>query len=120
MHELATTREILEIVLRHAGRHDVRKVERIFLEIGELSDLEQEWIQRYFDRISRGTVAEAAKIEVEIRPCSFACGDCGTVFPARLPGGSSAAEELSCPHCGSAAVRMISGDEYRVTHMEAM
>jgi hydrogenase nickel incorporation protein HypA/HybF len=116
MHELATTQEILKIVLRHAGTHGISRVERIYLELGELSDLQQEWIQRYFDRISRGTVAAGAKIVVELRPSSFACSACTTIFPAKL----SAAGELRCPHCGGTAVRMVSGDEYRVKSMEAM
>lgn len=46
--------EILEIVLRYARRHRVTQVSKVLLEIGELSDLEQEWIQHYFDAISSG------------------------------------------------------------------
>jgi len=115
MHELAVTREIFNIVLRHAEAHGVVKVERIFLRIGELSGFEAQWIQHYFDSLSRGSVAEAAKIEVEISPLTFRCEDCTARFSADL--GSQ--EGLICPACGGGRVRMEGGDDYTITHMEA-
>lgn len=115
MHELAVTHEILEIVLRYARRNRVSRVHRITLEIGELSDLEQPWIQRYFDAISRGSLAEGAVIEVETPPCRFHCDACGNEFVMSL----SADEPVLCAGCGSKEVRMISGAEYKVKSMEA-
>ena len=49
MHELQVTESILDIVLRHAEANQVNKILSIQLKVGELSDLEDEWIQRYFD-----------------------------------------------------------------------
>src|SRR5208337_2714811 len=49
MHELPVTESILKIVLQHAPADSVSKIVRIFLDVGELSDLEDEWIQHYFD-----------------------------------------------------------------------
>lgn len=115
MHELAVTHEILEIVLRHARQNRVSRVHRIVLEIGELSDLEQLWIQRYFDSISRGSAAEGAEIDIEKVPCRFRCSPCGEEFTAGL----SADEPLLCPACGSQVVEMVSGSEYKVKSMEA-
>lgn len=115
MHELAVTHEILEIVLKYARRNRVSRVHRITLEIGELSDLEQSWIQRYFDAISRGSPAEGAIIEVETPPCRFRCDVCSNEFVMRL----SVDEQVLCSDCGSKDVQMISGDEYKVKSMEA-
>ena len=61
MHELPITESILKIVLKHAETNSVRKVMSINLQIGKLSDLEDEWIQRYFDYLSKGTVARRGK-----------------------------------------------------------
>jgi len=115
MHELGITHEILEIVLRYARRHRVTQVSKVLLEIGELSDLEQEWIQHYFDAISRGSVAEGAIIEVKKLPCRFFCRQCGNEFVTTLTND----EPLVCYGCGSEAVEMISGSEYTVKSMEA-
>ena len=64
MHELQITERILDVVLKHAAGQDVSKVVRIHLRIGALSDLEDEWIQHYFDYLSRGTVAENAQLAI--------------------------------------------------------
>ena len=50
MHELPVTEKILDIIVAHAERNNVQKVVTINLNIGELSDLEDEWIQNYFER----------------------------------------------------------------------
>ena len=65
MHELPITESILRVVLKHAETNKVRRVVTIHLQIGKLSDLEDEWIQRYFDYLSKGTLAEGAKLKIE-------------------------------------------------------
>ncbi|MCK5339904.1 MAG: hydrogenase maturation nickel metallochaperone HypA, partial [Desulfobulbaceae bacterium] len=44
MHELQVTERILDIVLRHAQANGANKIISIQLKIGELSDLENEWV----------------------------------------------------------------------------
>ena len=116
MHELPVTESILRIVLDHAGRNGVRRVKRVHLRIGELSGLETPWIQRYFDRLSAGTIADGARIEVESVPVRLRCSDCGTVFGAdvRAPG------SIPCPDCGATRVRIVSGEEYLVDSIEGV
>lgn len=116
MHELSVTKDILNIVLKHARRHSVAEIRKIELEIGALSDLEQEWIQRYFTSLAAGSVAAHARIVVKKIPCRFTCGSCGSVFPADL----SADDTPVCPQCGSAEIHMTSGMEYTVKSMEAV
>ena len=65
MHELQVTERILDVVLKHAAGHDVSKIVVIHLRIGELSDLEDEWLQRYFDYLSKDTMAENARLAIE-------------------------------------------------------
>lgn len=62
MHELPVTEDILKIVLSYARRHGVTEVKKVSLEIGALSDLEEEWIQRYFRKPAAGSVAADARI----------------------------------------------------------
>ncbi len=85
MHELAVTESLLQVVLRHAGEGGAGKVVSVSVRVGELSDLVNEWMQRYFDYLSRGTIAEGALIRIERIPATFRCGGCGDVFPGRSP-----------------------------------
>ena len=115
MHELPVTRSILGIVLRHAGAQDVKKVLAIDLAIGALSDLEPEWLQSYFDHLSKGTVAEGAKLRVHRSPLTFLCEPCGREYTVTR-------EELdtaSCPTCGSRDSSIVGGTAYTVESMEA-
>jgi hydrogenase nickel incorporation protein HypA/HybF len=115
MHELPITNSIFQIVLKHARANNVEKVISVNLEIGALSDLQDEWIQRYFDRLSRGTVVEGAKLKTNRVPAVFRCNCCQERFGVR----SLLEEDLSCRQCNSRDVTLISGREYRVQSMEA-
>lgn len=115
MHELPVTKSILGIVLRHAESNLVEKVLAVNLSIGALSDLEEEWLQRYFDSLSRGTVAEGARLRVRRSRLTFFCRECSLEFKV-------AREDLDdtlCPECGRAEITLISGTAYRVESMEA-
>lgn len=114
MHELPVTRSILGIVLRHAEANGVQRVMAIDLSIGALSDLEAEWIQSYFDHLSRGTPAEGATLRVKRSPLTFRCEPCAAEFTATR-------EELAsarCPGCRSRDVSVIAGTGYTVESME--
>jgi hydrogenase nickel incorporation protein HypA/HybF len=115
MHELPVTRSILGIVLRHAETQGVLRVRAINLAIGALSDLEAEWLQSYFDALSRGTVAEGAELRVHRSPLTFRCEPCSSEYTATR-------EELDtvvCPQCGSHDAELLGGTGYTVESMEA-
>ncbi len=116
MHELPVTESILKIVLKHARSNGVRKVKTICLRIGRLSDLEDEWIQKYFDYLSRGTVAEGARIAIERTPIVLECSGCLAPFQWERP----QLDDAVCPKCGSTGFRLLSGREYTIKEMEAL
>jgi hydrogenase nickel incorporation protein HypA/HybF len=114
MHELPITESILKIVLRHAKMNNVRKVVAIHLEVGKLSDLEDDWIQRYFDYLSKGTVAEGAKLRIERTPVVVRCDACSTSYEAEI----ARMGDLLCPACGGKGGTLLSGREYSIKEME--
>ena len=65
MHELGVTRSIVDVVLRNAQAQQAKQVLSVSLVIGEMRNLEEEWVQRYFDRCAKGTLAEGAKIKIQ-------------------------------------------------------
>jgi hydrogenase nickel incorporation protein HypA/HybF len=114
MHELHVTKSIFQIVLKHAIKGNVNCVHSVNLEIGALSDLQGEWIQRYFDRLSRGTVVEGAKLQIKRVPAVFECNRCHQLFEID----SLLEKNLSCPLCQNREVKLVSGREYHVKNME--
>jgi hydrogenase nickel incorporation protein HypA/HybF len=114
MHELQITERILNIVLRHAAGHDISRVVRIHLRIGELSDLQDEWIQHYFDYLSRGTLAENAQLAITRAPITVRCDACARSFEVKRDDVGSAA----CPECGEQRLALVSGREYVIENME--
>ena len=96
MHELQITNDILTAVLKHADRHRVRRVVRIHLTVGELNDLQGEWMQEYFDHLSEGTTASGAVLVVERVPAGFLCHSCDAEFDMDL----KSVARVACPECG--------------------
>lgn len=116
MHELAVTRSIHAIVVRHARQARAERVRVVHLEIGALSDLEAVWLQRYFDRLGRGTVTEGATLAIHHVPAVFRCDRCGGRFEVdSLPGA-----DLTCRDCLNGAVTLMSGRTYLVRSMEVL
>ena len=116
MHELPVTERILDIVLKHAERNEVARVVSITLTVGELSDLENEWIQHYFDYLSKDTIAAGAKLLIERAPVVVRCNNCGWSQAIK----KEALGEISCPECGGTKeFSLVSGREYYIKEMEA-
>ena len=116
MHELPVTEKILAVALRHAEGKGVTRIVRIHLRVGELSELEPEWLQRYFDHLSRGTLAENARLVIETAPIRLRCGSCGHAFEIS----KDALEAIACPACGDRSCTLVSGREYFVKNMEVV
>jgi hydrogenase nickel incorporation protein HypA/HybF len=116
MHELQVTHRILDIVLRHGQANGVNKVVSIQLKIGELSDLENEWIQKYFDHISKGTLAENATLKIERTPVVMKCNDCAHSFNVNI----RQIKDIQCPECAHKKCTLISGSEYNIKNIEVI
>jgi hydrogenase nickel incorporation protein HypA/HybF len=116
MHELPVMKSVLDICLRHAARNNAKKIISVKLKVGELSDLQDNWMQRYFDHLSKGTPAEEARLLIERMPLIMHCSLCSDSFPVNL----REDEDIRCPRCGSEELTYVSGREYRVESMEVV
>jgi len=111
MHELGITESILQIALSQAEKQDAKKIVKINLRIGELSEVVEDCVRFYFDLISKGTIAEGASIDVENMPVRVRCSQCKGIFEA---------PDLifMCPQCQVLSAEIISGKELDVTSIE--
>lgn len=116
MHELPVISSILKIVEKHAADHQVKKVVAIHLQVGELSDLEDKWMQQYFDSLSKNSIARGAKLKIERIPVIMRCNNCGMSFSISVSDDSPSA----CPGCQSEKQTLVSGREYYIKHLEAI
>ncbi|MBU1196721.1 MAG: hydrogenase maturation nickel metallochaperone HypA [Proteobacteria bacterium] len=116
MHELPVIDSILKIVLRHAVENNVSRVVAIHLQVGEMSDLEDIWMQQYFDHLSKGGIADGAVLKIERTPVVLKCSDCGMSYAVNIKETPS----YECPGCGSDKNTMVSGREYFIKHLEAI
>jgi len=115
MHELSVTQSILEIALDYATRNQATKIMEIHLQIGEISDFDDEWIQRYFDFVSKGTIAEGATLRIGRVPAQVQCDQCSFIFPL-----DKSTWNTHCPSCQSKKTSLISGREFRVESLEVL
>lgn len=116
MHELAVTEGMLKVVLKHAGINGAQQVMGITLRIGEMSDIEEEWLQKYFDYLSRGTIAEGARIRVLKSPAVFQCEECKNEYVVNI----KEKGKFSCPACGGVKVNLIAGREFEIQELKVI
>jgi hydrogenase nickel incorporation protein HypA/HybF len=116
MHELPVIKSVLDICLKHAEKNGARKIVTVELKVGELSDLEPEWMQKYFNFVAKDTIAEDATLKIERTPLVMRCEACSESFPVNI----KAMKEISCPHCKGKNLSYVSGREYRVENMEVL
>lgn len=100
---------MLKIVLKHAEENGANRVVSIQLQVGELRDLTEEWMQRYFDYLSEGTVAGGGKVLITRIPVAFRCGACAHKFNADIR-----QDNLLCPACGFESCELITGNEFLI------
>lgn len=111
MHELPVTESLLEISLRHAAQSGGTRVTDLYLVIGDLASIVDESVQFYWDIVSKGTIAEGATLHFERIHPTMHCLDCNQDY---LPG----KEDFSCPNCHGQQVRVVGGDEFRLSAID--
>ena len=116
MHEISVINSLLKAVLDVAKKNDCQKIVAIHLKVGELSDLQDEWMQRYLDMLSKDTIAQGAKLKIQRVPARMKCTVCSHEFGAVL----SDLDGLVCPKCGEKKMNLISGREYFIENMEVV
>ena len=111
MHEMSLAESVLHIIEDAAHEQGFARVRTVWLEIGQLACVEQESLRFGFDVVTRGSIAEQARLEIIETAGQGKCEKCAQNFPL-------AALYEACPECGSYDVRVIGGDGMRVKELE--
>lgn len=113
MHELSVIQSIQDIVIEFAKKHNAKKVTKVNLEVGEMSGIVPEWMQKYFDFVSEGSISEKAVLDIEWIPAVLRCKACSNEY--RLEKGKI---EFVCPKCESKELELMSGRGYLLKSIE--
>lgn len=79
MHEMHLIKDLFADVLKYVGENKVKKVSRVYLKMGEFTEINEEILRHFFNEKSKGTVVEGAEVEIErtstreLRLVSFDC-----------------------------------------------
>ena len=111
MHELSIAQSLIELVSEHATREGAACVRTVRIRMGELSGFRRA-LYFCFDRVSRGTLCESARLVIEEVPLTVHCDHCDGV---KRPGGRY---NFRCPTCGMPTPKVVTGREMQVTAIE--
>ncbi len=111
MHEVSLIESVVALVEDErrkqaffAGSHDPAEGRRA-------GHAEPDALRFCFDAVTRGTIADGARLEIETVPGEGRCSACRQLVPLED-------RFAACPVCGSAQVRMTAGDELRLAELE--
>jgi hydrogenase nickel incorporation protein HypA/HybF len=107
MHEMAITQSVVDAVCEHADGRPVRSVR---VQVGALCAVVPDAMRFCFDLAAEGTIADGARLDLDVQPGSARCRRCGDEFALTDP-------ILLCA-CGSADVEVLAGRDLRILTME--
>ena len=92
MHEMGLVDAVLRMVTRVCEENEVEQVERIVLEVGELSGVLPHFLRECYEAIIDDTPYEHTELEIEMVPGTLWCADCDYEFRPDL-------DDFRCPKC---------------------
>lgn len=107
MHEMSLAEGMLGIVEESARANDAKRVTAVWLEIGTLAQIEREALHFCFDAVSRGGVADGARLEIVDVPGAAWCMPCAERVAIAAIGDA-------CPRCGSYQLQVVAGSDMRI------
>ena len=111
VHEMSLCEGVLRILEEQAKVQSYTRVERVVLEIGQLSCAVPESMEMCFEAVTRGTLADGAKLEIVRTPGEAWCKTCAISVPVK--------ERFSpCPQCGGFDLELRAGDGLRIKELE--
>jgi hydrogenase nickel incorporation protein HypA/HybF len=111
VHELSIVASLFEILEDKAREQNALMITAVKLRIGRLSGVVPDLIESAFDIYKKGTLADSARLEIEVVPFSFKCRTCG---------GESFRDEppYTCAACGSGDMELLGGMDLVVEKIE--
>lgn len=104
MHETSLMRDLIETASQVLKNKKIKRVDRVVLSVGKLSNVLPEALSFAFDALTQDGIMKGAVLEMEQFPARARCGGCGFEYEV----GSF---PILCPVCKSRDFTIISGEE---------
>lgn len=112
MHEMSVTQSVLDIVLEQAKEAGATKVNGVKLRFGTLTAIVPDCVAFYFEQLTEGTLAQGAKLDVEMVPLRMKCPQCSEEFEG------TDELDMTCPKCANPFTETLSGREMEVASID--
>lgn len=112
MHELGIVYEVIKVVDGFVKDHQLQKVEKIVLEIGQLSQAIPRFIEECYPAAVCETPYEETKLEIVTLPAMATCHGCKETY-------NVVTHRRVCPGCEASAYTLVSGQEFNIKEIVA-
>jgi len=99
MHEMMVAESLIKIISDEAAKHNARPV-GAKISCGTLNPVNDEALRFAFEAIGKDTPCENLKIQIEHKPITANCRNCGEVFDVEL-------SHPACPKCGGESFALL-------------
>jgi len=110
--------------MKVAKENNVKKILEINIEVGQLTFLNPDQLKFALKALSEDTIAQDAKIRIEIIQPEIRCNSCKYTGKISYEGPESHTIYpiifLKCPKCGSTDVEIIRGKECNIKNIKAI
>lgn len=107
MHEIGIVKSMCKTVLDYAEEQNVHEISEIVCEVGELSLVIPEYVEKLYPSVAEGTMLENTKLVLTPVPGLAECDGCDEIFNVIENKGY-------CPNCGSFDKTVLSGTEFSI------
>lgn len=112
MHELGIVYEVIKVVDGFVKENQITKVDKIVLEIGQLSQAIPRFIEECYPAAVDETDYAETELEIESIPAMGQCKSCGEQY-------NIVDHRKICPQCGGDQFNLISGQEFNIKEIVA-
>lgn len=112
MHELGVVIEVVKTIENIMAEQQLTKVEKIVLQIGELSSMIPKYIESCYPAAVENTSLQDTKLEIEVLPGNAICKECNQVF-------NIIKNDSTCPCCSSKSWELLGGKEFMIKEILA-
>ncbi len=112
MHELGVTFHIMDHLEKVAKEHDVTRIRKVTLELGEVSTVIESYLTSCWKwAAKKRPLFKDAELIVETIPAVTYCEDCEKTYPTVQYG-------KICPYCKSENTYLICGNAFNIKEIE--
>lgn len=111
MHEVGIMQNAIQMAETQARESRAARIHVLRLRVGAMSGVVPEALEFAFETVSRGTLAEGARLEIERVPAACWCEACGAEF--ECPD-----YDYTCPRCQAFSRELRRGTEMQLSSIE--